>query len=56
MSKALIFEDGTVLPIYNSLDEAFPYLPHSNSNHIEEPQQTAPEEEPTPTETFVPEV
>ena len=55
--NALVFEDGTVLPIYNSLDEAFPYLPHSNSNPIEEPRQPVLDEDaPTPTETFVPEV
>lgn len=51
--NALVFEDGTVLPIYDSLDEAFPRLPFAPPN---EPQQTAPVEESTPTETFVPEV
>ncbi len=34
--SALNFEDGTVLPIYNSLEEAFPFLPNDTETETNE--------------------
>lgn len=38
--SALTFEDGTVLPIYDSLEEAFPFLPNDTETETFSPSQS----------------
>jgi len=40
--SALNFEDGTVLPIYDSLEEAFPFLPNDTETETFHPVNPLP--------------